>query len=172
MEDQQNQLAVPIKTRRPWWVKTLYAVIAIIFVLVIAAIMIPTFDGPNMRQHANEAVAVGRLRTISRLENAFTQKSPENAVTCDLRELMPFRQDNERFDDDFFLAGKRSGYTFSIMNCRTAPDGVRRTYQLTAVPNQPGKSGTRAFCSDENGVIWFDLDGSAEECLKKRDPLP
>jgi hypothetical protein len=36
---------------------------------------------------------------------------------------------------------------------------------LTAVPLSRMKSGVRAFCTDQSGNVFHDLNGSASECL-------
>lgn len=166
MEDQHYQPTEVVMPRRPWWRTALYVVIAIIFLLVVALEMAPTLHGPHRRQVLKETSAVGRLRMVGQLEYTYSANSPTKAVTCDLRELMPLRSEAERYGDSFFLEGRTLGYTYSMLDCRPGADGVIRTYQLTAVPTDPGASGIRAFCSDQSGAIWYDDHGSALECVE------
>jgi hypothetical protein len=41
-------------------------------------------------------------------------------------------------------------------------------YRAIAVPLEPGKSGVRAFCTDQTGALWYDPSGSPENCLATR----
>jgi hypothetical protein len=40
-------------------------------------------------------------------------------------------------------------------------NGITNTFGVSAYPVTPGSTGTRTFCSDESGVLRFDLTGTA-----------
>jgi hypothetical protein len=63
--------------------------------------------------------------------------------------------------------GKKNGYVFALSGCDGSPAA---RYSVSAVPADPS-SGTRAFCSDESGVIRSSADGKAESCLSAGKPL-
>jgi hypothetical protein len=65
--------------------------------------------------------------------------------------------------DAFLLSETQAGYRITFAGCEAEPNGVVQRYQIVTVPVEPGKSGVRAFCSDETGALWFDADGSAEK---------
>jgi len=65
----------------------------------------------------------------------------------------------------------KSGYKFAVFNCRTDVKTVVTHYEATAVPTEQGKTGLRAFCTDESGVICYDQQGSAPGCLASRRQL-
>ena len=141
--------------------------------LVLAAglllLLVPTLDGPHSRLFANEAAAVSTLRAIVTLEEAYTTSHAKTGFACELPLLRPIRE--LRFPDyslDFLTAGERAGYRFSLTGCVPDENQARARYQITAVPVEPGKTGIRAFCADQAGVIWYDLEGSAANCLSSR----
>src|SRR5689334_18872561 len=105
-------------------------------------IFAPNFDGPYKRQHANEASTVGKIRTINQLQ--VTYASDRGRFTCTFGDLIAIS------DKRYTLVrenGEFSGYRFSLANCDPNPNNPK--YQVIAVPREPGKSGFKAFCSDE-----------------------
>ena len=46
----------------------------------------------------------------------------------------------------------------------TDPEGVVVRYKATAVPVLPGKTGVRAFCTDQTGELRFGVNDSPETC--------
>jgi hypothetical protein len=70
------------------------------------------------------------------------------------------------------LKGKWSGYRFEIRGCTRGNDGRFSHYQVSAIPITPGVTGVRAFCTDDSGNVFYDLNGSAIQCLAAKQPLP
>jgi hypothetical protein len=135
------------------------------------ALFVPVLD-VDKRQRGNEAAAVVRLRRLNELENKFAASYPEKGFVCQLALIKQATHVGETYDpNEFLVAGVQSGYRFAVTDCRTDPNGAVSQYQVTAVPLEPGKSGFRAFCTDQTGVIWYDSDGSAEHCLGSKRPL-
>jgi hypothetical protein len=135
-------------------------------------LVVPTLDGPHSRRLANEAVAVGKLRTILTLQDQYMAAHAGDEFACELPLLRPTGQGN--FPDyslEFLTTASQSGYKFSLAGCRSDDNRARVHYQVTAVPVERGTSGVRAFCADEAEVIWYDADGSSTNCLASRHPL-
>lgn len=74
---------------------------------------------------------------------------------------------------------QKSGYTISYTGTNgnvTAPTGCGAPgfmgYLVTAVPITLGSTGDRSFCSDEPGVIHYDVTGAAVASSAACDALP
>ena len=149
--------------------------IVVAIILIIAAIAIPNLL--RSRMAANEASAVGSLRTIDTAEMTFTTTYPDvgyanlaslggAAATC----ATPTGATSTTaclIDDVLANAAVKSGYGFSINNLTGAPVVV--TYSSLALPSVVGQSGQRAFCSDQSGVIRYNAGGTA--CTNADNPL-
>jgi hypothetical protein len=157
----------PNRGRGIFWL----ALCGVLAVLFIAALFVPVLD-VNKRQRVNEAVTVSRLRTLNALQSNYAASNPVKGFACQLPQLKPATSVGDTYNpDEFLLTGAQSGYKFAVTGCRTDPNGVTTQYQVTAVPLELGKSGFRAFCTDQTGVTWYDSHGSAERCLASRRPL-
>src|SRR6266536_295044 len=153
--------------RRSW----LWILVALCALLIFIAVFVPNLD-VNMRQHRNEASTVFRLRRLNELENKFAASYPEKGFACQLPLVKPPTHVDETYDpNEFLVTGTQNGYRFAVTNCRTGPNGAVSQYQVTAVPLEPGKSGFRASCTEQTGVICYDSDGSAERCLASKRQL-
>lgn len=64
-----------------------------------------------------------------------------------------------------FANSHNSGYIFAITNCD------RERYTITAVPEQKGKTGIRAYCMNESGTVRFSRSGNAQDCLSRGELL-
>jgi hypothetical protein len=135
-------------------------------------LVIPTLDGPHSRLFANEASAVSKLRTVITLQDEYSAAHAHTGFACELPLLKPIGQ--QKFPDyslEFLSTGVQSGYRFSLVSCSSDANRARVRYQVTAVPVEQGTTGIRTFCADEAGVIWYDLEGSATNCLASRHAL-
>ena len=139
-----------------------------IVLLFLAALLIPTLDGPNSNRTAREAVAVGSLYRITALQNEYAAAHPAMGFACQLPSLKPssYAKGDKQLDD--LLSGDHAGYKISLTGCAPELGGVVTQYRVTAVPLEPGKSGVRAFCADQTGVPWYDANGAADKCLAVR----
>jgi hypothetical protein len=153
---------------RRFWRTFLISIVVGIGVLSLAALFIPTLDGPNSRRIAREAAAVGSLYRITALQNDYAAAHPAMGFACQLPSLKPssYAKDDTQLDE--LLSGDYAGYKISLTGCAPEPGGVVTQYRVTAVPLEPEKSDVRAFCADQTGVLWYDADGSAEKCLSVR----
>jgi prepilin-type N-terminal cleavage/methylation domain-containing protein len=139
--------------------------IVVAIILTIAAIAIPSML--RSRIAANEASAVGSIRTFTTAETAYAQTYPQIGYTCTITDLgppasgSPLSQTAAGVIDSVLSSGSKAGYTFALNNCSGSPVS---TYSSQAVPIQYGGSGNRAFCSDVSGVIKQSTDGVAATC--------
>jgi len=141
-------------------------------VLIVAALSIPTLDGPGSRRRANEAAAVGNLQKLTTLQTEYRASHPARGFSCELAALKPVSPPNYEYDADAFLVTESNlGYRFALRGCEIGPNGAVIRYQATAVPLVPGKSGDRAFCTDQSGALWYDPTGLAGACLAAQRPI-
>jgi prepilin-type N-terminal cleavage/methylation domain-containing protein len=135
--------------------------IVVAIILIIAAIAIPNLL--RSRMAANEASAVGSLRTIntscvtysstygigfpSTLPRLGTAAGGATATSADLV-------------DNVLAGGSKSGYSFSY-SAAAAAGGVVPTYSIIASPTSPGQTGQRYFYTDQSGVIRFNVSATA-----------
>jgi len=139
--------------------------IVVAIILIIAAIAIPNLLRAKMA--ANEASAVGSLRTINTAAVAYSATydvgfpanlanlGPGSPAVCATADLI----------DSVLAAGTKSGYkfTYTALGVTTTAAGCTGDSQFVtnAVPVSLGSTGQRSFCSTESGVIRFDPTGAA-----------
>jgi type IV pilus assembly protein PilA len=147
--------------------------IVVAIILIIAAIAIPNLL--RARMAANEASAVGSVRTINTaaisFNSAFSDGFPstlheigtsagQTSATCNYGEYI----------DSVLTSGTKSGYTFTMgpgnVQLAAAPSGCTTAgyldgYTIIANPSAVGVSGQRGFCSNASGVIYFNSGGAA-----------
>ena len=138
--------------------------------------LVVSLEGAQMEDGlmaANEAAAVGSLRTLNVAEITYSATYPEAGFACTLELLSgpgtgkPDEHHSELIDS-VLASGHKDGYLYTLSGCSGRPAG---SYTITAVPAVPWKSGRRAFCTDETGVAYYSEDGQAETCLGKHTPL-
>lgn len=152
-------------------------IVIIPFILIVAAIAIPNLL--HARMAANEATAVGSLRTINtavltfatEYENGFPSGlevlagTPGGGATCNHAGLI----------DGPLASGRKHGYIFSyipvfpgnsvapVISPKAAAKGCTSGgasgFTLTADPVQRGTNGMRSFFTDQTGVIRFSANG-------------
>lgn len=141
-----------------------YFGIAVPILLIVAAIALPNLL--RSKQRVDQTAAISDLRIIVNAETAFEAKYPLVGYTCDLRKLQ-----SEGLIDDPLASGNKSGYIFELSGCMASSSGMVHLYQLTATPADPGRSGQRAFCTDQSGEIRYDANGSAASCIADGTPI-
>jgi hypothetical protein len=136
---------------------------AVILVLILAAILIP---GQIVSQLArDEADAMESLHALTRLELRYAAAHPSKGFTCDFAQLKTEAFSNgAQIHEGFLLSDSFEGYKFSLTGCEVDPQGVAVRYKATAVPLLPGKTGVRAFCTDQTGELLYGVNGSVESC--------
>ncbi|MGH9670491.1 MAG: DUF4190 domain-containing protein [Terriglobales bacterium] len=147
------------------------SIVAIPFILIIAAIAIPNLL--RSRIAANEASAVGSIRTINTAEVTYAASYPQVGFSSSLEVLgggVPCNVSSTTacLIDQVLASGQKSGYRFTYEVQDANGDQVMDAYFVQAVPISPGQSGVRSFCSDESGVICY---STTETCTKESPPL-
>jgi type IV pilus assembly protein PilA len=138
--------------------------IVVAIILIIAAIAIPNLMRSKIA--ANQASAVGSLRTINTSEATFAStynvgfsasllalgpdSSGGTAPTSSTADLI----------DSVLASGTKSGYTFAY-TAGSASGGQIPTYTVTAAPQVGGTTGQNGYFTDQSNVIRFDPSGTA-----------
>jgi prepilin-type N-terminal cleavage/methylation domain-containing protein len=139
--------------------------IVVAIILIIAAIAIPNLL--RSRMAANEASAVGSLRTLNTAEITYNTTYSTVGFTCTLANLGgagsgAASSTAAGLIDANLVAGTKSGYTFALHDCSGTPVSQ---YESSATPVNVGVTGQRSFCSDVSGVIEQKADGTAVTTL-------
>jgi len=134
-------------------------------VLIIAAIAIPNLLRSKIV--ANEAIAVGSLRTIVSADITYSERYG-HGFAASLRVLGPpadgIASENGVGSLDAALAvGRKYGYSFSYEASSSQTGGVLDTFRVNADPITPDTTGVRHFYVDQTGVIRYQEDGPADE---------
>ena len=133
--------------------------IVVAIILIIAAIAIPNLL--RSRMAANEASAVGSVRTINTAEVTYSSAYPDVGFATAISNLAgdtstcsgatpSATSSSACLIDNVLGAGTKSGYTFAAPGAGGPP---ATTYSVNANPVSRGQSGQRSFYSDQTGVI-------------------
>jgi type IV pilus assembly protein PilA len=136
--------------------------IVVAIILIIAAIAIPNLL--RLRIAANQASAVGSLRTLNTAEITYAT-TYNTGYTSNLGSLAPPGSGNPVATAagliDSVLSGgggtasqsAKSGYSFTYTAGATDVSGRINTYSITATPLSVGTTGTNYYFTDQSGVI-------------------
>jgi type IV pilus assembly protein PilA len=129
--------------------------IVVAIILIIAAIAIPNLM--RARMSANESSAAGSIRTINTAEVSYSTAYPTVGFTalanlgggagCTPSTATGCFIDNYLATSASTAPGK-DGYTFVVT-------ATSSTYTSDAEPVTLNTTGTRSFCSDQTGVIYY-----------------
>jgi len=136
-----------------------YVGLAVLPILIIAAIAIPNLL--RARMAANEASAVGSLRTIHIA--CVTYATEYKSFPSSLANLGPGASPSAKaagLISDVLAARQESGYLFTY-EPGPSQDGGIISYEVHADPLTPGVTGVRHFFTDQSGVIRVRVDGPA-----------
>jgi hypothetical protein len=154
---------------RKLWVKLLIVFIALFAILMVLS---PSFHDKYFGVAKNESAAVGSLRKLNTLESQYAAAHPNKGFACELP-LLRLSEKTDGYDPiAALLAGGWSGYRFAIVGCAPDANGIVTHYGVTAVPTSPGRTGIRAFCTDQSGQLFYDNEASASQCMTARQGLP
>ena len=133
--------------------------IVVAIILIIAAIAIPNLL--RSRIAANEASAVGSIRTINTSEVTYASTYPQVGF-IDLASLggAGGSSTGAGLIDAVLASGSKSGYAFSVATGGATGTGPATTYTVVGDP-QNSQTGQRHFYSDQSGVIRFNASGAA-----------
>lgn len=136
--------------------------IVVAIILIIAAIAIPNLM--RARMSANESSAVASVRSISTGEVSYAATFPTVGYTslASLGGIAPCTPSLATgcFLDDVLAAGTKEGYTFSATPANPL-NGVNMTYSSLGSPFSLNATGTRSFCGDQTGVIFYRINSLA-----------
>jgi type IV pilus assembly protein PilA len=134
--------------------------IVVAIILIIAAITAPYL----LRAHiaATESAAASGIRIINTGEIAYSSAYPSTGYSATLVALGPGSPTDAcpnppveatACDIDGVLAsGTRQGYVYTFTPDPSTP---RLSYEVSADPVTPGRSGVRSFCSLEDAIVRF-----------------
>ena len=146
----------------------LFSGTALVGVLLVT--LLPVADFYSLPR-ANEASAAKKLRTIGALQNQYAAANGRAGFACELSLLKSNRMQESGNELNLLTTGVQNGYRFTLVGCSSEANRTNLHYQITTVPIERGKSGSQAFCTDEQGTIWVDDEGSAPDCLTLRRAL-
>jgi prepilin-type N-terminal cleavage/methylation domain-containing protein len=126
--------------------------IVVAIILIIASIAIPNLL--RARMSANEASAVGTVRTLNTAQISYNSAYPEVGFAGTLNALSgsscsPPSSTGACLIDSQLASGTKSGYSFTLAASGT-PAG---SYQVIASPSVPNQTGVRFFCSYSDAVV-------------------
>ena len=144
--------------------------IVIAIIGIIAAIAVPAML--RARRTANEAAAIGSVRTLNSAENSYAAVAGKGGFAPLLATLAtPCPGSTAAFisPDLSIDPAVKSGYTITMSAASISSPGptdcngvaTETAYYTTAVPVSAGLSGLRAFASSGAGAIFFDPTGVA-----------
>jgi prepilin-type N-terminal cleavage/methylation domain-containing protein len=139
--------------------------IVVAIILIIAAIAIPNLL--RSRMAANEASAVGSLRTINTAQVTFNSTygvgyGALGALSTPVAGCAGATVAAACLIDSNLGGGTKSGYTFTSAPANGAGTAASPflNFSSLAKPVAPGQSGQSTFCSDDSGVIRRDPTGA------------
>ena len=127
--------------------------IVIAIIAIIAAIALPNLL--EARKGANEAAAIGGLRSLFEAEEMFRDQDKDHDGVL---QFAPNFQTLVQFGaliDTVLATGTKMGYVYTIVTA----DPWR--FEAIASPLSPGRSGDRYFFIDDTGLILFSVTGPA-----------
>lgn len=126
--------------------------IVVAIIGIIAAIAIPSLL--RSRMSANEAAAIGSLKTLAAGETDYNNNSSPHTYTGDLNCLGSGQGAGQvRFIDPALSSGFKSGFEIMLTVGPADGQGSRWAWSATAWPIVYGSTGTRTFYIDETAVI-------------------
>ncbi len=139
--------------------------IVVAIILIIAAIAIPNLL--RARIAANEASAVGSMRTLNTAEISYTTAYPTIGFSNTIAQLGPTGDctaptpANACFIDTVLATHAKSGYNFAYTP-GAAVQNVVVSYTIVASPLGVGTTGVSGFFTDQTGVIRKDPTGTGD----------
>jgi prepilin-type N-terminal cleavage/methylation domain-containing protein len=137
--------------------------IVVAIILVISAIAIPSYLHSKIA--ANEASAVGSIRTINTAQVTYSSTYPTVGYASTLNALAASTTGTVSSNNAGILdtvlgctsaVCSKSGFNFQLTNVTGSPVS---TYSVWAVPIMLGTTGYRTFCSNNMNPVLYDPSG-------------
>ena len=149
-----------------------FTLMELLIVMAIITILVLLFakSFPAYMKHAHELAAKKNILDIETAEITYESDYPAVGYACKLSNLGgdpgagPATPTAAHLISPSLAAGASNGYVFSIVNCTKAPGSSTERisgYEITALPETPGKSGDIGFCIDGYGTLKQDPTGGA-----------
>jgi hypothetical protein len=122
------------------------------------AISAPKLGYFSSRVHGNEAAAIGGLRTLCAAQSTFREADKDGDGVRDYGTLAELASCD--LIDPALGAGEKQGYTYACQP--VARPGAEAAWFATAVPTEPGETGVRRFAVNQEGTIYYRVDGPVE----------
>jgi prepilin-type N-terminal cleavage/methylation domain-containing protein len=133
--------------------------IVVAIILIIAAIAIPNLL--RSRIAANEASAVGSIRTINTSEVTYASTYPNvGFATLDMLGGAGGSATGAGLLDAVLASAVKSGYAFTVVTAGASGTGPATIYTVQGDP-QNSQTGQRHFYSDQSGVIRYNVSQQA-----------
>jgi type IV pilus assembly protein PilA len=147
-----------------------FTLMELLIVMAIITILILLFAAsfPSYLKHARQLSAKKSLQDIYTAQITYESDYPANGYACKLSDLGgdpsagPATPTGAHLIPPSLASGVRNGYIFAITNCtKVSGSGTDRvsSYEITAVPESPGKSGDLGYCIDAYGTLKQDPMG-------------
>jgi prepilin-type N-terminal cleavage/methylation domain-containing protein len=146
--------------------------IVVAIILIIAAIAIPNLL--RARMAANEASAVGSVRTLVTAQISYNSAYPTVGFAAALTDLggtgSPCIASSTTacLIDALLAGGTKSGYTFTTSAAGGPP---LTTFMIVANPVTQNTTGVRSFCSVTDGVVRYAPSTLGTTCAGTETPL-
>jgi hypothetical protein len=141
--------------------------------VLIAIIVIFYPFGRHDRVLMNHIRAVASMQRLMEAERKYAEAHAREGFACELKHL--YADQPEPLIDRVLAEGEKAGYRFEIRDCAPGSDGRVSHFMVAAEPLSQ-QVGHWSFCSNQEGVLWFNRNGSAARCIadkqrwiKKRD---
>ena len=142
--------------------------------LIVMSIMliIMAFAVPQMLKLKKTADETSAKQSISAINSAeLNYMSSYQTFACPISLLggdpkagAPSREGAQLLDPTLAATGHKAGYIFTVTcGSKTTVNNqdAYNSFELTAVPENVGKTGDLGYCSDENNIIKFDPAGGS-----------
>ncbi len=128
--------------------------IVVAIILIIASMAIPNLL--RARMSANEASAVGAVRTLNAAEISYNSAYPTVGFAATLGALSgtscsPPSAASSCLIDTQLASGAKNGYNYALAGSGEPVS----TYEIIASPSVPNQTGVRYFCSFADAVVRY-----------------
>ena len=125
--------------------------IVVAIISIVAAIAVPTIF--EARKSANEAAAIGTLKTIQSCQAVFRESDRDGDGSIDYGTLPELAQAG--LIDGILATGTKAGYVFEVGPVRANANTQETMFWAYANPRVLDATGNRAYCTNHEGVVYY-----------------